>query len=84
MLDVKTNDEEYSPTMKGTGATRMHRGKEDVNKLVNIFNQLYVFKHDDINVVCLVIRNITPPNVTRTLMSAPAQGKAKIKTFVRD
>ena len=84
MLDVKTDDEEYPPTMKGTRVSRKQRDKEDVNKLVNIFSQFHVFKHDDINVVCLVIRNKTPPNVTRTLNSAAAQGKAKIKTFVRD
>ena len=47
MLDVKTDDEEYAPTMKGTGASRMQRDKEDVNKLV----------YRTYSISCLLIRH---------------------------
>ena len=83
MLDVKTEDEECSHTMKETGASRMQRNKKGVSKLVNLLNHFHVFKHDDINLVCLETRDVAPPNVTQALMSAPAQ-EAKIKTFAHD
>ena len=59
----------------------MQRDKKDVSKLVNLLNHFFVFKHDDINVVCLGTRDVAPPNVTQALISAPAQGEAKIKNL---
>ena len=73
LLDVKTEDEEYSPTMKGTGASRMQRDKEDVNNLVFIFNQAWGHQCG------LSCDMIAAPNVTQALIVRSCTRRSKDK-----
>jgi len=45
MLDVRTEDEDYSPIMKETGPSRRRRDKQDVGlqKIVDQLNRFWVF-----------------------------------------
>jgi len=84
MLDVRTEDDEYSPIMKETGPSRMRRDKQDVQKIVDQLNRFRVFSLDDPDVVCLATRDVAPATVTEALMTAHSRGESKLNMFVHD
>lgn len=84
MLDIKTEDNEYSPIMKETGASRKRRDKQDVQKIVDQLNRFQVFRLDDPDIVCLATRDVAPATVTEALLTAHSRGESKLHTFVHD
>ena len=84
MFDIHTDDDDYSPqALKEVGPSRIKRDKQDVQKIMDQLNRFRIFQHENQNIVCLATRDIAPPNITKSLLSAHTQGQLKLSEFIQ-